>query len=59
MLMLCVPMLLRAQDFDDNTLDNPVPFDGGVSCLVGAAVLYGLKKAHSRKKNAGDDTIAL
>ncbi|MGI8635413.1 MAG: PID-CTERM protein-sorting domain-containing protein, partial [Segetibacter sp.] len=35
------------------------PFDGGVSCLVGVAVLYGLKKAHNRKKNAGEDTLVL
>ena len=64
-MMLSVPVLLQAQSDpgnpgdNDDTQDNPVPFDGGVSCLVGAAVLYGLKKAHDRKRKACKNTLAL
>jgi hypothetical protein len=34
----------------DDVQDNPVPFDGGVSLLVAAAIGYGIKKAHNNKR---------
>jgi hypothetical protein len=50
-LMWCMPALLKAQGgFDDNTLDNPVPFDDGVYFLVAVAVAYGLRIAYTKKK---------
>ena len=33
-----------------NVDDVPCPIDGGVSFLVAAGIGYGLKKAHSKKK---------
>lgn len=33
-------------DFDDNVQD--VPFDGGVSLLIAAALVYGAKKAYTQ-----------
>ena len=33
----------------DNTIDNPVPFDGGVYCLVAVAIAYGFIKAYTKK----------
>ncbi len=53
--IICIafcPVLLFAQPggFDDDVLDNPIPFDGGVSLLVAAGIGYGLKKAYDKKK---------
>ncbi|MCW3110898.1 MAG: hypothetical protein JWQ09_5404 [Segetibacter sp.] len=47
-----LPGLLKAQPPIDNddVADNPVPFDGGISLLVAAAIGYGLKKANNKKK---------
>jgi hypothetical protein len=50
-LIVCLPALLKAQPFDDDVMDNPVPFDGGVSLLLAAAIGYGLKYAHDKKKD--------
>ena len=35
------------------------PFDGGLSVLIGAGVLYGLKKARDAKKQKEDRDIEL
>jgi hypothetical protein len=52
--MLVLPVLLQAQsDFTDDTEDNPVPIDGGVSILVAAAIGYGLKKADIKGRTRG------
>lgn len=49
--MVSVPILLKAQDpFNDDTLDNPVPFDNGAILLGAAAIGYGLKKAYDKKR---------
>lgn len=49
--MVALPELLKAQTyFEDDTMDNPVPFDGGVTLLVAAGIGYGLKKVHDTKK---------
>jgi len=53
--MVFVPVLLMADDGgfgggSDDVLDNPVPFDGGVTMLVAAGVAYGLKKVHDKRK---------
>lgn len=49
--MIAIPRLLAAQSgFEDDVLDNPVPFDGGVSLLVLVAISYGLKKAYNKRK---------
>jgi hypothetical protein len=49
-MMAFLPMLLKAQaTFDDDVLDNEVPFDEGAGYLVAAAVIYGLKKATNNK----------
>ncbi len=49
--IICFPVLVQGQSgFDDDTLDNPVPFDGGVTLLIAAIVGYGLKKANGKRK---------
>ena len=54
-LIIFVPMVIYAQTdpggFDDDVLDNPVPFDGGVSLLVAAGIGYGIKKVRDSRKN--------
>jgi hypothetical protein len=57
--MFLTPALLQAQPNleDENVLDNPVPFDGGVSCLVAATVVYGLRKIRSMKNSEQDKII--
>jgi hypothetical protein len=50
---LCLPYILLAQGpggFDDDVIDNPVPFDGGVSLLVAAGIGYGIKKVRDQRK---------
>ncbi len=54
-LLVCViilPGFLFAQPggFDDDVLDNPVPFDGGVTLLVAAGLGYGIKKYRDNRK---------
>lgn len=63
-LMLCMPVLLHAQTGGpgfggggDNTIDNPVPFDGGVYCLVAVAIVYGLIKAYTKKFSVQNKVI--
>lgn len=49
--MIVLPKLIAAQPVVvDDVQDNPVPFDGGVSLLVAAAIGYGIKKAHNNKR---------
>jgi hypothetical protein len=56
---LFLPVLLMAQDpggFDDDVIDNEVPFDGGVSVLVASGIAYGIKKVRDgRKRQAEQD----
>ncbi len=50
-LMIIVPGLLFAQGgFDDDVIDNPVPFDGGVSLLIAAGLGYGIKKVRDHRQ---------
>lgn len=49
--MVISPAISKAQFNDpDDVLDNPVPFDGGITLLLAAGVGYGLKKANEKKK---------
>lgn len=49
----CLPLLLVAQGLPDDPGVDPdlnVPFDGGLSLLIGAGIAYGAKKAHDKRK---------
>ena len=49
--LIIVPGILFAQGgFDDDVLDNPVPFDGGVTLLIAAGLGYGIKKAREQRR---------
>ena len=50
--VIIIPGFLFAQPggFDDDVLDNPVPFDGGVTLLVAAGLGYGIKKFREDRK---------
>jgi len=53
--IIVLPMLVIAQfdpggGFDDDVDDTGVPFDGGISLLVAAAIGYGVKKAMDKRK---------
>lgn len=41
---------LTAQPFDDDVLDNPVPFDNGVVLLIAVALGYGVKRFSQKGK---------
>jgi hypothetical protein len=43
-------VVVKAQTEDPPPPDSGVPIDGGASLLVGAAVVYGVKKYKDRKK---------
>ena len=53
---MCLPLLGIAQDGPGDPGEDPdeggtqIPFDGGLSLLVGAGVAYGLKKANDNRK---------
>ncbi len=49
--ILSMPVVSWAQGpGDDDDLDDPgIPIDGGASILVGAAVMYGVKKLRDKK----------
>lgn len=47
---LCSANLVQAQGNPGDDPDTGVPFDGGLSLLVTAAVGYGLKKAADKRK---------
>ena len=53
---MCLPLFTLAQGGpgdpgDDPDRDGtPIPFDGGLSLLVGAGVAYGIKKANDKRK---------
>ncbi len=52
MVFLCMPAVLWAQGpgGGDDDLDDPgIPIDGGASILIGAAVMYGVKKLKDKK----------
>ena len=50
--IIIIPGLVFAQPggFDDDVLDNPIPFDGGVTLLVAAGLGYGIKKYRDNRK---------
>lgn len=62
-ILICVPSLSHAQigqpcDYNDPMV--PCPIDGGVTALLAAGVVYGIKKYKGAKKNEirpviGDD----
>ena len=54
---ICLPALLHAQG-DPGPDPDPVPFDGGLSLLIGAGVAYGFKKAHDKRKKRKQETNA-
>ena len=52
--LICVPSLCHAQigqpcDYNDPFV--PCPIDGGVTALLAAGVIYGIKKYKGAKKN--------
>lgn len=63
MMIVCailIPAILMAQPgggFDDDVLDNPVPFDGGVSLLVAAGIGYGIKKVRDSRKQQREQEL--
>lgn len=49
--LIVLPGFLFAQGgFPQDVVDNPVPFDGGVSLLLAAGIGYGIKKARNNRK---------
>ena len=59
---ICLPVLLQAQVDPCNDPNNPpppscVPIDGGLSFLIAAGVVYGVKKVRDgrKKKQAGEN----
>jgi hypothetical protein len=52
---ICLPALLHAQG-DPGPDPDPVPFDGGLSLLIGAGVAYGIKKAYDKRKKHKEET---
>ena len=49
--LILVPAIMFAQGgFPDDVVDNPVPFDGGVTLLLAAGIGYGIKKARNYRK---------
>ena len=52
----CTPVVVHAQDIGDPDdpldTDTHVPIDGGVTILVAAGVVYGLKKKYEQKKQS-------
>lgn len=37
--------------------DTEVPFDGGLSLLIGAGIAYGAKKAYDKRKKEKDPSV--
>lgn len=57
---LFLPVLMYAQGNPGQDPDTGVPFDGGISLLIGAGVAYGFKKAYDkRKKNRQEENTKL
>jgi len=57
-IVFCLPVLAHAQCLDP--LGNPIdcPIDGGLSFLLAAGVVYGVKKVRdSRKKKQAEENI--
>ena len=57
---ICLPSLVQAQfpNCPDPTVDCNVPIDGGLSFLIAAGVVYGVKKIRdSRKKKQAEENI--
>ncbi len=52
-ILICVPSFCHAQgvpcDYNDPMV--PCPIDGGVTALLAAGVIYGIKKYKGAKKN--------
>jgi hypothetical protein len=50
-IIVALPHVASAQPvIEEDVLDNPVPFDGGVTLLVASALVYGLSKNYRKKK---------
>ena len=55
---ICLPVLASAQfEFGDEPLEDPdppapdeVPFDAGLTVLIGAGIAYAAKKRHDKRK---------
>ena len=56
---ICLPVLLQAQDpCTDPTAPGCVPIDGGLSFLIAAGVVYGVKKVRDgRKQKQAEENI--
>lgn len=55
---ICLPSLVQAQPFDCPNPDLPCPIDGGLSFLIAAGVVYGVKKVRDgRKKKQAEENI--
>ncbi len=57
-ILLCISQLVSAQT-DPGCQGGDCPIDGGASLLVGAGIVYGMKKIRDNKKSRKDlkDTI--
>ena len=54
---ICLPSLVQAQP-DCPIPDVPCPIDGGLSFLIAAGVVYGVKKVRDgRKKKQAEENI--
>ena len=54
---ICLPSLVQAQPECPNP-NIPCPIDGGLSFLIAAGVVYGVKKVRdSRKKKQAEENI--
>ena len=58
-IFICLPSLVHAQPFPDCPDPNvECPIDGGLSFLIAAGVVYGVKKVRdSRKKIQAEENI--
>ena len=49
-LVLLMPLVVSAQDWEDEDVEDMVPLDGGLSLLAAGGIAYGAKKWHELKK---------
>jgi hypothetical protein len=57
LLITLLPLISAATPPPPLEGDPGVPIDGGASLLVGAAVVYGMKKLRNRKQTGPNDII--
>lgn len=56
-IFICLPSLVQAQFPECPDPTQPCPIDGGLSFLIAAGVVYGVKKVRDsrKKKQAGEN----